>query len=487
MAGAHQQRAGAGDSVARDGVVPRDWWYVPTWAPRAGSGADGVLSGRWLVFADDAEFGAELGHGMDCRVTVHPPAVLGEDLDAELVADLAQVQQVLYAPTATGNPIDVAAAYRLFNEARRLTAALVSRSTPARLFIVTRNAQPVVDGDRANPAHAVLWGLGRSIALEHPEIWGGMIDLDESVPAVLAARAVLAQAGGDDGEDQVVYRGGLRHVVRLQRLAPRPGGAVVLGADTSHLVVGATGKIGPHLIAQLAAMGARTIVAVSRCGGGRDGCRQRLSAVGATLIEVAADAADPGAMRALFDRFGADLPVLEGIYLAAYAGRPVTLGEMTDADVSAMFRPKLDAALLLHTLSLRTAVRQFVLFSSISGLLGSRWLGHYTATSTFLNTLAHARRNLGLAATVVNWGLWKSLADTQSEAGRVISEVGLAAMPDEVAIGALSVDDASGCAGWVRGRRCRLGPTGRGVPLPVDRCASSMICWPRSTLRPRHR
>ncbi len=158
------------------------------------------------------------------------------------------------------------------------------------------------------------------------------------------------------------------------------------------------------------------------------------------MIEVAADAADPGAMRALFDRFGADLPVLEGIYLAAYAGRPVTLGEMTDADVRAMFRPKLDAALLLHTLSLRTAVRQFVLFSSISGLLGSRWLGHYTATSTFLNTLAHARRNLGLAATVVNWGLWKSLADKQSEAGRVFSEVGLAAMPDEVAIGALSVE-----------------------------------------------
>ena len=92
---------------------------------------------------------------------------------------------------------------------------------------------------------------------------------------------MLAQAGGDDGEDQVVYRGGVRHVPRLQRLNPRSGGAT-LGADTSHLVVGATGKIGPHLIGQLAAMGARTIVAVSRCGGGLDGCRQRLSAVGAT-------------------------------------------------------------------------------------------------------------------------------------------------------------------------------------------------------------
>ena len=66
-----------------------------------------------------------------------------------------------------------------------------------------------------------------------------------------------------------------------------------------------------------------------------------------------------------------------------------------------------------------TPVRQFVLFSSISGLLGSRWLGHYAATSTFLDTFAYARRNLGLPATAINWGLWKSLADNQSDARQV--------------------------------------------------------------------
>ncbi len=40
-------------------------------------------------------------------------------------------------------------------------------------------------------------------------------------------------------------------------------------ADTSHLVIGATGNIGPHLIQQLADMGAKTIVAVSRNPGAR--------------------------------------------------------------------------------------------------------------------------------------------------------------------------------------------------------------------------
>ena len=54
-------------------------------------------------------------------------------------------------------------------------------------------------------------------------------------------------------------------------------------------------------------------------------------------MTVAADAADEAAMSALFDRFGADLPPLRGIYLAAFGGGPVTLRDMTDDDVTAMF------------------------------------------------------------------------------------------------------------------------------------------------------
>ncbi|MGZ6780950.1 MAG: beta-ketoacyl reductase, partial [Mycobacterium sp.] len=85
-----------------------------------------------------------------------------------------------------------------------------------------------------------------------------------------------------------------------------------------------------------------------------------------------------------------------------------------------------------------TAVRHFVLFASISGLLGSRWLSHYAATTTFLDTFAYARRAAGLPATTVNWGLWKSLADNQIEHERQITlDSGLEPMPDEVAIQAL--------------------------------------------------
>ncbi|BBY95271.1 phthiocerol/phenolphthiocerol synthesis polyketide synthase type I PpsB [Mycobacterium gallinarum] len=433
--GQRARRPAGGDASP----VPADWLYEPTWPIHPRPAADTASVGQWLVLGD-ADLGAELGCVPDLATD------WGTDR-AALRTALGEVDNVLLAPAAKafmGAAIDVPSAYALFNEARSLVEELLSMDSPPRLYFVTRNAQPVADGDRANSTHAVLWGLGRTLALEHPEIWGGMVDVDDAVPAVLTARYVLTEAQAGEREDQVVYRGGTRHVPRLRRHTPRAATTGLLGQDTSQLVIGATGRIGPHLIQQLADMGAGTIVAVSRNPGGRlDELARRLSATGTTLITVAADAADEVAMAALFGRFGTELPSLEGIYLAAFGGGPVALSDMTTDDVNAMFGPKLDALGVLHTLALRTAVRHFLMFSSISGLLGSRWLAHYTATSNFLDTFAYARRNMGLPATVVNWGLWKSLAEGQTDANQVMSNSGLVPMPDEIAIRALSLTMAS--------------------------------------------
>ncbi len=425
-----------------DTPIPPQWYCKLTWLPRALSETDKDLDSSWLVIAD-SELGAEIGHVLDddFAVTAAPSSLLAEDADPTALTDaLAGVTHVLFAPQVISNHFDAESGYGLFNAARRLAAAVTEMGVAPRLFLLTCNAQPIAEGDRANPPHAVLWGLGRTLALEHPEVWGGIVDVDESVPAGLAARYVVEEAHGGDGDDQVVYQAGMRRVPRLQRGYSPSAFPLELDKDSSHLVIGATGNIGPHLIRQLAEMGAGTIVAVSRNPGSRlDELAVSLAATGTTLVTVAADAADATAMGALFDRFGADLPPLAGIYVAAFAGGPITLRDMTDDDVTAMFRPKLDVVALLHRLSLRQlSLRQFVLFSSISGVTGSRWLAHYAATTTFLDTFAYARRAAGLPATAINWGLWKSLSDGQSDEERQVTlDSGLEPMPDEVAIQAL--------------------------------------------------
>ncbi len=168
---------------------------------------------------------------------------------------------VVYVPEVSARRFDAAPSYAAFHQLRRLVVALAGSGDAPRLFIVTRNAQAVADGERANPAHAVLWGQGRTLALEHPEFWGGLVDVDETLPPELLAQYLHAEVssltGTDTGrDDQAVYRGAER---RVPRLVPHPLPAVPLtrfDAGTSHLVIGATGNVGPYLIRQLADMGA---------------------------------------------------------------------------------------------------------------------------------------------------------------------------------------------------------------------------------------
>ncbi|MDZ4265004.1 MAG: type I polyketide synthase, partial [Mycobacterium sp.] len=242
-----------------------EWFHRLSWPVR--ELAQTESGGSWLVLTDDG--GADVAQLLGPNSRTLPLSSLADD--GPLRTALGSVDHVVYAPQAPSGRLDAAAAYHVFGELRRLVVALAGVESAPRLFVVTRNAQPVTDGDRANPAHAVLWGQGRTLALEHPEFWGGLIDVDEMVPAELLTRYLHAEAAtgaGTDRDDQVVYRGGLRRVPRLE---PQPLPAVPLTrleTGTSHLVVGATGNVGPYLIRQLADMGASTIVAVSRRGTG---------------------------------------------------------------------------------------------------------------------------------------------------------------------------------------------------------------------------
>ncbi|MGV0742696.1 type I polyketide synthase [Mycolicibacterium sp. XJ870] len=144
------------------------------------SAAEAVGDGSWLLIADDilaAEFGRALGE--QPAVTVLSPSVLADDTGRTALADaLGQVANVGYPLDVSLTDFDTEAGCRLFSGARRLTAAMATMACPPRLFILTHSEAS--DDERVAPAHAVLWGLGRALALEHPDIWGGILDVDDS-------------------------------------------------------------------------------------------------------------------------------------------------------------------------------------------------------------------------------------------------------------------------------------------------------------------
>jgi acyl transferase domain-containing protein len=158
-----------------------EWDCEFAWPVKPMSSTGGTAA-SWLVFAESS-LGADVDRvlGDDVSVTIVSPSVLADDTAGTTLLDsLGGVANVLYAPDVWAKPFDAEVGIRLFSAARRLTAALATVADPPKLFMLAR--EPVSEEDRANPVHAILWGLGRTLALEHPEIWGGVIDLVQSAP-----------------------------------------------------------------------------------------------------------------------------------------------------------------------------------------------------------------------------------------------------------------------------------------------------------------
>src|SRR5258705_156018 len=169
-----------------------------------------------------------------------------------------------------------------------------------RLWCVTRGAVStgLSDGP-VSPVQAQVWGVGYTAALEHPQWWGGLVDLPEAFDARAAQRLVSVLAGLSD-EDQVAIRPSGVFARRLGRATP-PGRADrrSWSPEATTLVTGGTGRLGPHLARWLANRGGRKLVLTSRRGMAAPGAAalvEELAGLGCEAVVVACDVSDRGAV-----------------------------------------------------------------------------------------------------------------------------------------------------------------------------------------------
>jgi polyketide synthase 12 len=321
-----------------------DWRYRVTWTPRAEPPAP-ALTGTWLLVAPA---GAGAAHAAACAAalrtagaTVTEAAPAGAEPDAvdllHLVAEAGPFDGVLSLLALDTDPLDGSGGTvpRGLSATLALVQALGTAGSTAPLWIATRGAvaTDAGDGPEVDEAQAQTWGLGRVVGLEHPERWGGLVDLPETLDDRAGERLAAVLAGLPGDEDQVAVRPSGLAVRRLLR-APAPAksepGKVGWRPSGTVLVTGGTGAIGGHVARWLAASGADHLVLAGRRGPDAPGAAElaaELEESGARVTVAACDVTDAEALRALVSRVEAGGRPVRAVFHAAGEGWETTLAE----------------------------------------------------------------------------------------------------------------------------------------------------------------
>jgi phthiocerol/phenolphthiocerol synthesis type-I polyketide synthase D len=310
----------------------------------------------------------------------------------------------------------------------RLIAELREDPLP-KLWMVTRGGQ-WVGGGGALPlqiAQAPLWGLGRTCAMEHPELWGGIIDLDPEAENLENSNHLLETVLGKGRENQVAFRRSKMFVPRLVRGRRLNSEPLSLRADASYLITGGLKGIGFEVARWLVRKGARHLYLVGRSPlPARDRWDQleagstdiheiekirALESSGAEVVYAPVDVANKTEMTSFMNRLSEQGPSIRGVIHAASVWRDEhgmtlirPLAKLDITSLQEVFRPKLIGSWLLHKAFENMPLDFFVCFSSAASLTGSAGQGNYAAASVFQDALAQYRVRGDQRALSINWG-----------------------------------------------------------------------------------
>ncbi|MGV9970169.1 SDR family NAD(P)-dependent oxidoreductase [Nocardia beijingensis] len=296
---------------------------------------------------------------------------------------------------------------------------MVRTVSDAPLYVVTVGATAALPGEPVRPAAATLWGLGAVVRTELPELRCRLIDLPGDARCDDHRLVDEIRSGAEDSV--IALRGRHRYTMRM-RPSDEVGGPAELDRDGAYLITGGRGALGSTAARTLAEAGAGTIVLAGRSGPTPRDEREtaRVAALGARVETVVVDVEDRNAVKDLIGRFGAELPRLAGIVHCAGVLDDALLFEQTAGHIDRVFAGKVAGAWHLHELTAGRPLDLFVLFSSVSALVGTAGQGNYAAANAYLDALAHLRAARGLPAVSIAWGPWAGtgMAEGLSDAAR---------------------------------------------------------------------
>lgn len=282
-----------------------------------------------------------------------------------------------------------------------------------KVWLLTGNAVSVpcdVGQKPTNIWHAPYWGFARAAALELPDRWGGIIDV-EADPHTWGPLAYqwAAMIRDNDGEDQAAWRAGVRWVPRFVRMPCPQRKATCLRTDGTWIVTGGTGALGLKISQWLVDVGITSLLLVSRRGGDERLVKEQLEkwrCLGVKATLARADVTQRSEVERIVQEARAVGLPLRGVIHAAGIDQTMSIAAVTRKNIDEVMRAKVDGAYWLDAATQDDDLDAFVCYSSAAAAWGASGRAMYAAANAFLDGLVAVRRSRGARGLSVQWGPW---------------------------------------------------------------------------------
>lgn len=271
------------------------------------------------------------------------------------------------------------------------------KGSDTRLCVITQN---VHNDNQVNPQQSVLWGMGRVILLERPELNPIFIDYDYVFNGL--GKSVLLDILYSKGENQLLYRNKVRYVARLKyENIVQSKETYNLDPNSAYLVTGAFGALGIKVSELLVERGAKHLVLVSRQGAVTEYAKHIVESFkkkGVVINELKLDISQNKIEQL-------NIP-LKGIVHTAGILEDRLLYNQTKSSFEKVLAPKVQGTWNLHQLTKDKNLDFFVCFSSMTSVIGAVGQANYAAANYFMDIFCRYRRSKGLPAISISWGPW---------------------------------------------------------------------------------
>lgn len=281
------------------------------------------------------------------------------------------------------------------------------------LWLVTQGTQSVSQNSQVSQVQqAPLWGLGRVIAGEHPELQCKLVDLDHIPNSSTGLQILAKELLHPDIENQIAIREGVRYAARLARRSHNYNleqqQQVKLKQDGCYLITGGLGALGLEVAQWMVQKGAKHVVLTGRSQPSEKAVEiiKQLEQTGTQVSVLLGDISQKQDVVKIIDSIQDSLPPLKGVIHSAGVLDDGVLQQMSWDRFTKVMAPKVQGTWYLHQLTQNLHLDLFVCFSSMASVLGSSGQGNYAAANAFMDGIAHYRQAMGLPGLTINWGAW---------------------------------------------------------------------------------